>query len=59
MINNEQLTETLGDDLCDYCPWKNNEIDHRCDSLCEGLYCDDALVAFLDENQDYFDDDAE
>lgn len=34
MINNEQLKETLGDDLCDYCPWKNNEIDHRCDSLC-------------------------
>lgn len=28
-------------------------------SLCEGLYCDDALDAFLDENQGFFDDDAE
>ncbi len=40
---NEELKQTLGDDLCDYCPWKQGEIDHRCDSLCEGLYCDDAL----------------
>lgn len=59
MTSNEQLKETLGDDLCDYCPWKQGKIDHQCDILCDGLYCDDALVAFLDENQDYFDDDAE
>lgn len=56
---NEELKQALGDDLCDYCPWKSGEIDHRCDSLCEGLYCDDALDAFLDENQGFFDDDAE
>ena len=43
---NEELKQALGDDLCDYCPWKSGEIDHRCDSLCEGLYCDDALDAF-------------
>jgi hypothetical protein len=49
----------LGDDLCNYCPWKNGEIDHQCDSLCEGTYCDDAFEAFMDENQGYFDDDAE
>lgn len=55
---NEELKQALGDDLCDYCPWKSGEIDHRCDSLCEGLYCDDALDAFLDENQGFFDDDA-
>ena len=54
---NEELKQALGDDLCDYCPWKSGEIDHRCDSLCEGLYCDDALDAFLDENQGFFDDD--
>ena len=47
------------DDLCDYCPWKNNEIEHLCDSLCEGSYCDEALEAFLEENKYFFDDDAE
>lgn len=58
-MTNEELKQTLGDDLYDYCPWKQGEIDHLCDSICEGLYCNDALGAFLDENQDYFDDDAE
>lgn len=24
--------------------------------LCEGLYCDDAFDAFLDENESYLDD---
>lgn len=55
-MTNEELKQTLGDDLCDYCPWKQGEIDHLCDSICEGLHCNDALDAFLDENQDYFDD---
>lgn len=41
---NEELKQTLGDDLCDYCPWKQGEIDHLCDSICEGLYCNDAWV---------------
>lgn len=58
-MSKEELKTQLGDDLCNYCPWKNGEIDHRCDSLYEGTYCDDAFEAFMDENQGYFDDDAE
>lgn len=58
-MSNEELKIQLGDDLCNYCPWKNGEIDCKCDSLCEGVYCDDAFEAFMDENQGYFDDDAE
>lgn len=58
-MSNEELKKQLGGDLCDYCPWKNGEIDHLCDSLCEGSYCDEALEVFLDKNQDFFDDDAD
>lgn len=58
-MTNEEIKKQLGGDLCDYCPWKNGEIDHLCDSLCEGSYCDEALEVFLDENQDFFDDDAD
>lgn len=58
-MSKEELKMQLGDDLCNYCPWKNGEIDHQCDSLCEGTYCDDAFEAFMNENQGYFDDDAE
>lgn len=58
-MSNGELKKQLGDDLCDYCPWKNGEIDHLCDSLCEGSHCDEALEVFLDENQDFFDDDAD
>ena len=58
-MSNEELKKQLGGDLCDYCPWKNGEIDHMCDSLCESSYCDEALEVFLDENQDFFDDDAD
>lgn len=54
-MNKEELKTQLSDDLCNYCPWKNGEIDHQCDtSLCEGAYCDDAFEAFMDENQGYF-----
>lgn len=53
---NEELKQSLGDELCAFCPWKNGEIDHQCDSLCEGVYCDEA---FMDENREFFDDDAE
>jgi len=56
---NEELKQSLGDELCAFCPWKNAEIDHQCDSLCEGVYCDEAFEAFMDENREFFDDDAE
>ena len=25
-MTNEELKQTLGDDLCDYCPWKQGKI---------------------------------
>lgn len=55
-MSDEELIKELGDELCGYCPWKNGEISHRCDSLCEGSYCDQALSSFLDENENYFDE---
>ena len=58
-MSNKEFKKQLGDDLCDFCPWKNGEIDHKCDSLCEGMYCDEAFEIFMDENQGYFDDNAE
>lgn len=36
-MDNSKLKEQLGDDLCDYCPWRAGEIDHTSDSLCEGI----------------------
>lgn len=56
-MSNEELKETLGDELCDFCTWRKGEIDHLPDSLCEGDYCDDALDSFIEENEDYFDSD--
>lgn len=56
-MSNEELKETFGDELCDFCPWRKGEIDHLPDSLCEGDYCDDALDSFIEENEDYFDSD--
>nr|UVY60924.1 MAG: hypothetical protein [Bacteriophage sp.] len=56
-MNEQELKEQLGDELCKFCPWKNGEIDHACDSICEGSYCGDAISNFLDENEEYFDSD--
>ena len=58
-MSNSELKEQLDDELCAFCPWKNGEIDHRCDAQCDGLYCNDAFEVFVDENQSYFDDNAE
>lgn len=49
------IQNILGEEICEYCPWRNGEIEHKYDSLCEGTWCDDALDNFMDENQDYFD----
>ncbi len=51
----DELKEQLGDELCDFCPWKNNEIEHAYCSLCEGLYCNEACENFIEDNQEYFD----
>nr|UWI25192.1 MAG: hypothetical protein [Bacteriophage sp.] len=57
MSRNDELKESLGEELCAYCPWQRGEIDCMQDSLCEGIYCDDALEEFLDDNEEYFDSD--
>ena len=48
-MSEQELKEQLGDELCEFCPWRKGEIDHTFDSLCEGSYCDDAFDNFLDE----------
>lgn len=53
----EEAKMLLGDEICNFCPWKNGEIDHTCDSLCEGSYCEEAYECFMDENEQYFDND--
>lgn len=54
-MSREEYKNILGEEICEYCPWRNGEIDRICDSTCEGTWCDDALDNFMDENQDYFD----
>ena len=54
-MSREEYKNILGEEICEYCPWRNGEIDRICDSTCEGTWCDDALDIFMDENQDYFD----
>lgn len=51
MNRNEELKESLGEELCAYCPWRRGEIDH------DGMFCDDALEEFLEDNKEYFDSD--
>lgn len=57
MSRNEELKESLGEELCAYCPWRRGEIDHLSDTQCDGLHCGDALEEFLDDNKEYFDSD--
>ena len=54
-MSREEYKNILGEEICEYCPWRNGEIDRICDSTCDGIWCDDALDNFMDENQDYFD----
>ncbi|WP_168353874.1 hypothetical protein [Muribaculum sp. NM65_B17] len=42
-MNKEELKQQLDDELCKFCPWQQGEIEHPCNALCEGVYCDDAL----------------
>lgn len=43
-MSEQELKEQLGDELCEFCPWRKGEIDHTFDSLCEGSYCDDEEI---------------
>ena len=53
----ENIKESLGEELCQYCKWKKDGIYSYPGALCEGVYCDEACEAFIDENEEYFDDD--
>ncbi len=48
-MTREQLKDYLGEDLCQYCPWTNNEVNKPRIGGCEGNYCDKALDAYIDE----------
>lgn len=55
-MNREELKESLGEELCSYCPWTNGEIEQLPYGICEGCYCDEALDNFMDINERYFDE---
>lgn len=50
MDDRDKIIQELGDKLCEFCPWTNGEISHRCDSVCEGSYCDGALDGYFEAN---------
>lgn len=55
-MSKEEYKNILGEELCKFCPWYNDEIEHNSNDLCEGRWCDDAIDNFLAENEEYFDD---
>lgn len=56
-MSREEYKNILGEEICKFCPWRDGDIDHRADGLCEGTWCDDAMDNFIEENEEYFDDD--
>lgn len=40
-MSREEYKNILGEEICEFCPWCNGDIDHRADVLCEGTWCDD------------------
>lgn len=51
-MNQEELKKSLGENLCPYCPWMTGDIEKMPYSLCEGLYCDEALDNYLEEQEE-------
>lgn len=51
-----KLIKELGEELCNYCPWRNGEVEHTCNAVCDGNYCEDAYDAFMEDNSEYLDD---
>lgn len=51
----EQIKAEIGDDLCDFCPWRQGDIITDTED-CEDKFCDDALEQFMDENSHLYDD---
>lgn len=56
-MSREEYKNILGEEICKFFPWRNGDIDHRADGLCEGIWCDDAMDNFIEENEEHFDDD--
>lgn len=48
-MTREELKDYLGEDLCPYCPWTNNEVNKPRIGGCEGNYCEEALDTYIDE----------
>jgi hypothetical protein len=48
-MTREELKDCLGEDLCPYCPWTNNEVIKPRIGGCEGNYCEEALDTYIDE----------
>ena len=55
-MSKEEYKNILGEEICKFCPWHNDEIEHSSLDLCEGRWCDDAMDNFLEDNEEYFDD---
>lgn len=56
-MSREEYKNILGEEICEYCPWHNDEIEHSSRDMCEGRWCDDAMDNFLEDNGESFDDD--
>jgi len=55
-MSKDEYKNILGEELCKFCPWHNDEMEHSSLDLCEGRWCDDAMDNFLEENEEYFED---
>lgn len=47
-----ELKKILGESLCPYCPWETGEIEKPRYGMCEGMYCDEALDNYLEEQEE-------
>lgn len=55
-MTREEYKNILGEEICKFCPWHNDEIEHSSPDLCDGRWCDDALDNFIEQNEEYFED---
>lgn len=55
-MSKEEYKNILGEELCEFCPWYNGDINHSSLDLCEGSWCDEAMDNLIEDNEDYFED---
>ena len=55
-MSREEYKNILGEEICKFCPWRNGDINHSSLDLCEGRWCDEAMDNFIEENEEYFED---